>query len=583
LVFIWDEFDYLLQRGMFNKVQNYNEKIEIYYKFWKEVFSITENGHMQIITGRDPTIYNIGQGLYRHLGQKSPPSCHANEVLILDPLKINHIEEFLIEGKKYHANRVYEITLGVPRLVYWTTKYVNASDFLPKNNIQIENLINSIMGTSGTCYTYPEIYPYFELAKELQSDYQYFIKLAYHEIPFNITKNNTASITSERNGFLTSNIIDLIKYYNIYVKFIDDSNTMVKVILPEIVKCGMKQTRFCVDLISFYEEYEFLIKSSYANEQLPCFSIIQKLRYTSHIKFKNILPELSGNFLKHINIPTGLKHLRCPKLVKDSKLKTYKRDKNNKLNHKVITKYLTEIKDVKSTEIFVLHKDYWLDIRNEVVKEYPYAFFTVCEMSASSDFFIIFPNNCELHVQAKSKQKITLGLIKKEVKKLKTSPEINYTLVITSLTVSYDIDLTKVSKYSNLIGALGELSLLLEPGCSFTTPKGKKFQLDTNVECIILYQKGMQQLLEAPNEQLLHKISEESIPFVRNESQEMFTNLIDLPTPEILSTRITSPVTSPLTVATPHPSIPKYSTKHKLDSKRDTNVAPTKKQRQSKK
>jgi len=93
----------------------------------------------------------------------------------------------------------------------------------------------------------------------------------------------------------------------------------------------------------------------------------------------------------------------------------------------------------------------------------------------------------------------------------------------------------------------------------------------------------MQQLLGAPNEQLLHKISEESIPFVRNESQEMFTNLIDLPTPEILSTRITSPVTSPLTVATPHPSIPKYSTKHKLDSKRDTNVAPTKKQRQSKK
>jgi len=202
------------------------------------------------------------------------------------------------------------------------------------------------------------------------------------------------------------------------------------------------------------------------------------------------------------NFTTKINALRAPKLTKKFK-SIYVKTPEYILNEEERI-YQWSISENKEKEICLNPND-WCKVRNYILANFrnKYAYFQYCRRSKSADFTIVLPTNNIIEFQMKSRQKITYNLISKELSKVKIDKDYYYTFIIVGL--SEPDELIKQLKEENVSTTADTLFKVIEQGStplSVLLYNGKSIKiashtlnLSSNLECLIMCQEGLKQLL----------------------------------------------------------------------------------------
>jgi len=451
------------------------------------------------------------------------PMGHDIKPIFLDPLKKHHLEMMLADSEKPFLNRIYQLTLGVPRLITFVLTYMHNKKF---KELNARDIIEFIEGNSND-EKRPELFPYYKLPKEAQDVYFAFFKCSLHGALIPIFKDINVI-----NNKLTG--IELIKYLNIYVEIKDEKSlsgvvNLGKIIFPELIIDGMIYTNMGVNILNFYHQAGFLMNPDHTIEKMPAYFFINKLIETrGKCMFSTLFPSLNSAFLNSIELPfkPAIMHLRGPKLQQ-------KQVKSLKEKGKIPESKLAEMHNwmlkTNSTDIKVLNRNDWNIVLDNTLNNLSneYAYINYCPRSKSADISIILPTKNCLEFQMKSHQEITFDLINKELAKICILNRLKYTFIIMGLTDPVKditdtitrLNITTIT-YSKIEDKI--LSMIIPAGTVIKESNRTYLKLPDNVECILMYQEGWRNLLgEIAYELLVTKVTKITPALHREKTAEI--------------------------------------------------------------
>jgi len=444
-----------------------------------------------------------------------------------------------MKKKKKFKDRIYQLTLGIPRLCDWVIKYVHEKIMYIKEEKDINPIAIIEKIYEDNSKVRPEIcmLKCADFPENAAQMYKSFVKASFHGIYINLLEK---TIINNMNG------LELIRYLNIYVQ--KERDGFGKVLFPELIIQALRYYGYIQDFITFYEEAGFMFNSDHIVEKMPAYFFLYKLATFAKCNFSDVFPSLNTKFLKSIKLPIGkIKHFRGPKLVKNP-------DKVTTLQRKDIGDAITELfnwmQDVNSSKQRVLLRNDWKKIlKNYILPSLIHSgsncYINYCPKSKSADTTVILLTPTvgetyqinQIEFQMKSNQPITFKLINDELAKLIIDDkDIYYTFIIISLndpsetitTILKELEVTDITytKYGEKI-----LSLIFHAGISIKTvsPKHTYLVLPKNVECVLMYEEGLKHLLEQTSYDLLKIATSRTADLHRQKTADTINEGMDVP------------------------------------------------------